>query len=214
MVAGSDTTSIELSAVMVYLLKTPFCMNILKEKTRETFSNVEEIVSGFQLNNIVYLKACIDEAMRLAPAVPGAMPREIMDGGTVVDGIFLPAGVECGTPCYSIHRNAAYYPQPDAFVPERWIEGAQWPGSKMTTTAETLNLARSAYCPFSIGPRGCIGKGIALMELKLTIARMLFLYDFEIAGKTGEDEEGHFAMVDHFTSQKEGPVVTVTKRIL
>jgi cytochrome P450 len=212
MVAGSDTTSTELSAVIFYLLKEPRCMAIVKNQVRAAFTNVEEIVSGPRLNDLIYLKASIDEAMRLAPAVPGAMPREVMEGGAVVDGIFLPGGVDCGTPCYSVQRHEKYYPQPGSFIPERWIDSAAWPSGTTVTTPEMLDKARSAFCPFSIGPRGCIGKSMALMELKLTIARTLFLYDLEKVGQRGEDENGHFAMVDHFTSQKEGPLVNVTKR--
>jgi hypothetical protein len=77
-----------------------------------------------------------------------------------------------------------------------------------------LSLARKAFCPFSIGPRGCIGKSMALMEMRLTLARLLYLFEFEdVRDGVGEDEGGDLGMVDHFTSQKTGPNVRVRRRV-
>ena len=214
MIAGSDTTSTGLASTIFYLVRNPRAMAELQREIRSNYADVEEIVSGSKLNNLVYLKACIDEALRLAPAVPGAMPREVLPGGIMADGVFLPGGTDCGTPCYAIHRHPDYYREPLAFVPERWIEGAmcQTDSKIWVATQDDIEIARKAYCPFSIGPRGCIGKGMALMEMRLTLARMLFLFDIEFADSTGEDKDGHLSMVDHFTSQKTGPNVVFKKR--
>lgn len=216
MIAGSDTTSTGLCSTVFYLVRNPRAMAALTKEIRENFTDVEEIVSGTKLNNLTYLKACIDEAMRLAPAVPGAMPREIMPGGAEVDGLYLPGGTDCGTPCYAIHRHPDYYREPEAYVPERWIEGAtcQTADKLWVSTKDDVDIARRAFCPFSIGPRGCIGKSMALMEMRLTLARMFFLFDVELADTIGQDEKGHLHMVDHFTSQKSGPNVVIKKRAM
>ncbi|KAE8147306.1 cytochrome P450 [Aspergillus avenaceus] len=215
MIAGSDTTSTTLAATIFYLVRTPRAMATLKKEVRDAFSSVEEITTGAKLNDLVYLKACIDEALRLAPAVPGAIPREVMEGGAVVDGAYLPAGTDCGTPTYSIHRQPQYYRQPETFVPERWIEGAtcQTASDAWQTRKEDIEIARKAFCPFSIGPRGCIGKGMAFMEMRLTVARLMFLFDMELADRKGEDEKGQLALVDHFTSAKQGPNVVIKQAL-
>ena len=224
MIAGSDTTSTGLAATIFYLLRNASALEKVTREIREQFADVEEIVSGAKLNELSYLKCCIDEAMRLAPAVPGALPREVTEGFEI-DGVYLPEGTEVGTPCYSIHRHPSYFPQPNSFIPERWIEGSTIPPfpslsktpARLETwqvTREDVELARKAYCPFSIGPRGCIGKSMALMEMRLTLARLLFLFDFEGVGDgVGVDEGGDLAMVDHFTSQKTGPNVCVRRRV-
>ncbi|BCR85958.1 cytochrome P450 [Aspergillus chevalieri] len=214
MIAGSDTTATTLAGTIFYLVRNPHAMARLKQEVRESFDSVEEIISGPRLNELVYLKACMDEAMRLSPAAPGALPREVMDGGVVVDGIFLPEGTNCGTPIYSIHRQAQYYREPESYVPERWIEGetCQTGTASWKTSKEQVELSRRALCPFSIGPRGCIAKSMAFMEMRLTIARMVFSFDMELADRFGEDEGGHLALVDHFTSSKEGPNVRVWRR--
>lgn len=217
MIAGTDTTSTGLASTMFYLVRNPHALETLKQEIRSNFNDVEEIVSGTHLNGLGYLKACIDEAMRLAPAVPGAMPREVIAGGANVDGLHLPEGTNCGTPCYSIHRQAEYYPEPDSYLPERWIEGSicQSGIKKWEVSKDGVDVARKAFCPFSIGPRGCVGKGMALMEMRLTLARMMFLFDVENAEDGfGEDEKGDLALVDHFTSQKKGPNVVIKKRVV
>ncbi|KAF4627698.1 hypothetical protein G7Y89_g10455 [Cudoniella acicularis] len=216
MIAGSDTTSTSLAATIFYLVRNPTAMQRLRKEIEGAFGDVEEIVSGQTLNGLEYLKACVDEAMRLAPAVPGAMPREVTAGGATVDGVFLPAGSNCGTPCFSIHRHPDYYRQSLKYIPERWLEGetCRVGGEEWVSSKESVEVGRKAFCPFSVGPRGCIGKGMALMEMRITLARMVFLFDMDSADATGEDEEGNLAMVDHFTSQKTGPNVRFRKRIL
>lgn len=213
MIAGSDTTSTTLAATLFYLVRSPAAMAKLCAEVRGAFNEVEEIMSGTRLNELVYLKACIDEALRLAPAVPGAPPREVMEGGAMVDGVFLPAGTDCGTPVYSIHRQEQYYREAEKYIPERWIEGATCNSSAASwqTTKEDIETARRAFCPFSIGPRGCIGKSMAFMEMRLTLARLFFLFDMSLADRRGEDAGGHLALVDHFTSAKDGPNVEFQK---
>lgn len=218
MIAGSDTTSTELTATIFYLVRNRAALEKVTREVREHFSDVEEIVSGAKLNELSYLKCCIDEAMRLAPAVPGALPRTVTQGGAEVDGVFLPEGTEVGTPCYSIQRHPSYFPSPNTFIPERWIEDSaiplpSEPVVEWRVTKEEVELARKAFCPFSIGPRGCIGKSMALMEMRLTLARLLFLFEFEhVRDGVGEDGGGDLKTVDHFTSQKTGPNVRVRRR--
>lgn len=94
MIAGSDTTSTALSAAMYYLARNPVKLEILQKEIRGAFNGVGEISGGKQLADCNYLKACADEAMRLAPPVPGLLPREVTaPEGIVVDGVFLPQGV-------------------------------------------------------------------------------------------------------------------------
>ena len=70
------------------------------------------------------------------------------------DGEWIPEDTVVGVPHYAIHHNAQYFPQPFDYKPERWTAG-----SDPTVTTESVNTAQSAFCPFSVGPRGCIGKG-------------------------------------------------------
>lgn len=153
-IAGSDTTSTALAAAIFYLVHNPKALEKLVQEVRAAFSDVEEIRSGPTLSKLHYLRACLDEAMRLSPSVGGVLPRQVLPGGIEVDGQQLPEGTVVGVPHYAIHHNPEYYPQPFEYRPERWIAEAE-----PNVTAESVALGQSAFCPFSVGPRGCIGKG-------------------------------------------------------
>lgn len=216
-IAGSDTTSTAMAATLFYLVRNPSALAQVTAEIRKQFTTVEDIHQGPQLNSCTYLRACIDEAMRLSPSVGGLLPREVLPGGITIDGENIPSGMVVGTPHYTIHHNAAYYPDPFAYIPERWFTGGR-------VSEHDVAVAQSAFCPFSIGPRGCIGKGLAYIEMAMTLARVLFLYDLRQAqgmvdpgeGKAGAEWGRHrsteFQLVDTFTSLKDGPMVEFRKR--
>ncbi|KAH8805807.1 cytochrome P450 [Xylogone sp. PMI_703] len=217
-IAGSDTTSTALAGTIFYLTHYPEKQQKLSQEILSTFHDVEEIVTGATLTGCTYLRAVIDESMRLSPPVGALLPREVLPGGIDIDGIHVPAGYVVGTPHYTIHHNPDYYPDPFTFKPERWI-----PDSEPTVTRESVDLAQSAFCPFSIGSRGCIGKGLAYAELTETLARVIFLYEMrKAAGMTtgeghpdlewGRQRPNEFQLRDSFTSMMDGPYVEFRRR--
>ncbi|KAK5447984.1 hypothetical protein LTS15_009483 [Exophiala xenobiotica] len=198
MVAGSDTTSTALAATTHYMVKNPQCLKEATKEVRETFKQMSEIVHGPMLSNCTYLKSCIDEGLRLCPPVPGLLPRQITRDGTTIDGESLPSGTIVGVPCFAIHRDETYYPSPNEFRPSRWTGGSE----------SQRELAKSAYAPFSVGPRGCIGKSLALMESRIAMARILWQYDL----KATEQLRESYDIEDHFTAQKTGPNIEFVSR--
>ncbi|CCX31761.1 cytochrome P450 [Pyronema domesticum] len=210
MIAGSDTTATALSSTLYYLSRNPSALDKLRHEIRSTFNSPDEIVTGKDLADCHYLKACVDEGMRMAPPVSGLLPREAL-ASFEVDGHVVPEGTVVGVPIYTIHHNPDYYPEPYQYRPERWLDDDQ----------EQIEKAQSAFNPFSIGARGCIGKSVAYMELRLSIAKLV--WEFEIRHKATEgkaelwDEgfavmEGEYRLLDHFTCKKEGPVIEFTRR--
>ena len=213
-----------MAATLFYLVRNPSALARAAAEVREAFSDVEEIRQGATLTGCTYLRACIDEAMRMSPSVGGLLPREVQAGGMTICDEFIPEGTVVGTPHYTIHHNEEYYPEPFRYVPERWFAGEVNPLTGRETTKEEVATAQGAFCPFSIGPRGCIGKGLAYAEMTVTLARVLFLYDMRKAqgvvdpGEGREDLEwgrqrkGEFQLVDIFTSMKDGPLIEFRKR--
>ncbi|KAI1344338.1 isotrichodermin C-15 hydroxylase [Xylariaceae sp. FL0016] len=226
-IAGSDTTSTAMAATIFYIVRNPNALQRATQEVRSNFHDVEEIVQGPILNSCHYLRACIDEAMRMSPSVGGIAPREVLPGGITIDGNFIPEGCVVGTPHYTIHHNDAYYPQPFSYIPERWLAGSE--SSKGVSNAPTVSeqdvaLAQSAFCPFSVGPRGCIGKGLAYVEMMTTLARVLFLYDMRKSAvfdpaegradlEWGRQRTDEYQLVDTFTSSKDGPMVDFRRRL-
>ncbi|TVY82613.1 Cytochrome P450 monooxygenase apf7 [Lachnellula suecica] len=217
-IAGSDTTSTALASAFFYLTHNPRTLQKLTAEVRSTFSEVEEIVSGPVLNSCTYLRAVIDEGMRLSPPVGGVLPREVLAGGIDIDGVHVPEGIVVGTPHYALHHHPAYFPAPFTFRPERWVAE-----SSGDVTKDSVALAQSAFCPFSVGPRGCIGKGLAYAELMESLARVVFMYDMKLAdgmsvgegsldAEWGRQRKEEYQLKDSFTSLKDGPYVQFRDR--
>ncbi|TEA13258.1 Cytochrome P450 monooxygenase apf8 [Colletotrichum sidae] len=204
-VAGSDTSSTTLAATMFYLSGNEKAYTRVCEQIRSTFKNVDEIRLGPKLSSCFYLRACIDEALRMSPPVGGALWREVRQGGMTIDSLWVPEGIDVGTGIYSLHHHASYFESPYEYRPERWIVG------EGGSTQESVELARSSFFPFSSGPRSCVGKGFAYHEITLTLARVLFKFDFKrlaedqmaSGGSTGNPDE--YQTWDHVTAGKVGP---------
>ena len=173
---------------------------------------------GASLASCTYLRACIDESLRMSPPVGSSLWREVRHGGTTVDSLDIPAGCEVGVPIYSIHHDGRYFTDPLVYKPERWLVD--------DGSGQSIERARSVFNPFSIGMRSCLGKGLAQTEMMLTIATILFLGDFKFAqgdigqvgrGKLGasdgRDRVNEYQLYDHVTSQKHGPFLQFARRV-
>jgi len=155
----------------------------------------------------------------MSPSVGSALYREVDTGGATVDGHHIPAGCDVGTAIYSIHHNPEYFPYPFKYYPERWIVGPD------ASTKEAVERAHNAYTVFSLGARGCIGKGLAMMEMMSVLATILYRFDLKIPdGPLGHLGEGHPAaefgrhredelqLNDQVTAAKSGPVLQFRPR--
>ena len=141
------------------------------------------------------------------------MAREVLTGGMEVDGHIFPKGVEIGTPHYAIHHEAVYYPEPFLYKPERWLADEGYDVAK----------AQSAFCAFSIGPRGCVGKTMAYQELMTVLGRVLWEFDIRLDSRS-RLSEGHkkwkgcrdradeYQLFDTFSSKSVGPLVQFRPR--
>ena len=91
-IAGSETSSTALSGLVNFLLIRPECLAKLVEEIRDAFEAESEITAA-SINQLSYLKAAFHETIRIYPSVPDGLRRLVPDGGNIVCGEFLPAGV-------------------------------------------------------------------------------------------------------------------------
>ncbi|KAI0967187.1 cytochrome P450 [Xylaria arbuscula] len=218
--AGGDTTAAGISALLFYLGRHPECYHKLEQEILSNFSNSSDIHGGPHLSSCQYLRACIDEALRLSPPVNGTLWRELAadDDGSkpfVVDGHIIPKGVQVGVNIYTLHHNPEYFPDPYAFKPERWLSGDEAENRRM----------KDAFAPFQIGYRGCAGKPMAYLEASLVIAKLFWYFNFEsapgeagqlgggnVGDQTGRHRPDEFQMYDVFASAHNGPMLVFTPR--
>jgi len=108
-----------------------------------------------------YLSNVVDETLRLWGPLNTGTPRTSL--GRTIGGDYFPAGVGISNNSYATARDPNVFPNPSEYEPDRWNN----------TSAEMRLMAR----PFSIGPRNCIGRHLALMEVYVTVARVFQLFD-------------------------------------
>lgn len=214
-IAGSDTTSIIISALFFYLARKPEIQKRLAEEILSTFASSSDIGSGEALHSCKYLHAVIQEALRMTPPVSAEPSREVLDGGTTVDGHFFPGGVNVSTGLYCLSYNQDIFPQPFEFRPERWMVEH--------SSVEGVALAESGFCAFSHGSRGCPGKNLAWLEMELVMAKLIFNFEIKpdatneigggcVDGKVGRQTVDQYQTYDAFVSLRDGPMVHFKRR--
>lgn len=217
-IAGADTTSIALCSTFFYLSRNAQAYNKVVREIRDTFTSVEEIEGGPKLSSCQYLRACVDEAMRMTPAGPSELIREVLPGGIEVDGKYIPEGTMVGIPHWATLRSEKIYGDPSTYRPERWIVDEAG-----GVTKEDVELAQSAFHPFSMGVGNCVGQKLAILELLITVGRTLYRLDVRPAPRTivGQDAtkfgwgmtcEDTFQVKDAYISIKDGPMLQFKKR--
>ncbi|KAF1983382.1 isotrichodermin C-15 hydroxylase [Aulographum hederae CBS 113979] len=175
MIAGSETTATSLSGCTYLLLKNPKVMKRLQEEVRRKFEN-DEAITLLGVDQLRYLNAVIEEALRLYPPVPIALSRRTPPEGAVICGHFVAGETRVGIPQNAAFHSALNFAQPDSFIPERWLN----------EDASFANDKKAVCQPFSVGPRNCVGRNLAYSELKLVLARLIFNFDLELVDE-GED---------------------------
>ena len=215
--AGSDTTAITLSSFFFYIVRNPRLYGKLVKEIRSTFNSADEIVSGPKLSSCKYLRACIDETLRISPVVASGLYRTVLPGGQTINGEFYPAGVTVSTSGWSCGRSDEYG-DPNVYRPERWIVDEE-----AGVTAEDVTRNFTYMRPFSSGWSSCVGQNLAILELSLTIARTLFRLDVRAApGSTlgegnpslgwGRRNRNEFQVSDAFIGIRDGPMIQFKTR--
>jgi cytochrome P450 len=74
---------------------------------------------------------------------------------------------------FTLNRDPYLFHSATSFIPERWLQEASDPASPY------FNDQRDALQPFSVGPRACMGKHLAMAEMQLILSKLLWTYDFE-----------------------------------
>ncbi len=156
--AGHETTACLLSWTWYVLAGRDDVVRRLLDEIR-TQDALADCSPARLVERLPYLQSVLKEVLRLYPPAYAFGRRALRD--TAVGEHRVPAGTTVLMSPWAMHRDPTYFPDPEAFIPERWDDGL------------ASHLPRFAYFPFSSGPRRCVGSSYATMEATIAIATLL-----------------------------------------
>lgn len=168
--AGFGTTASALTSALVALTRHPDALDRIRRELAPI--DTAAIASGEVRARAPYLLSAIHEVLRLYPPI-WWVDREATTAGEI-GGVAYEAGDHFVLSSLALHRDPACWDEPDAFRPERFLDG--------------LPTGRArAYIPFGFGPRYCAGADFAVQELSTALARILPALDFELPPGSNPD---------------------------
>ena len=155
-VAGHETTASALNWTWYLLALHPQVESQLHAEIAA--APPAEAASLAQMEALPYTQQVVSEALRLYP--PGWLLSRRAIGADVLAGFEIPAGTDVLLSPYLLHRHPRFWPDPEAFKPERFA------------SANEAARPRFAYMPFAAGPRHCIGETFALYEMLMHLYKV------------------------------------------
>ena len=128
------------------------------------------MVPWHSIKVLPYLRACVDEALRLAPPVATDLMRVTPPEGHTVDGTRVPGNTNVSISVYSARRDPSVFPNPETFLPERWL----------VKGTDHMKDMLAAYIPFSAGSGGCIGRNVSSLLMLVSVATLVHNYDYTL----------------------------------
>ncbi|KAH8925689.1 cytochrome P450 [Atractiella rhizophila] len=195
--AGTDTTLSTMTFLFYYLLREPHYYQKLQSDVDIVYGSAGDFqtLNADQLGTCLYLEACINEALRLQPPLRLGSSRSIPAGGWMVNGHFVSAGTVVSSPVWTLHRDVRIWGQDaDLFRPERWLEP---------------KVPKHAWFPFSEGRANCIGKALAMMEMKKVVSVLVRNFDMKLDDRSRSFDD---VVIEHVISNPGSLFVKIEKR--
>ncbi|CAK7226459.1 hypothetical protein SBRCBS47491_006239 [Sporothrix bragantina] len=179
LIAGSDTTSNSSCALLYHVIRTPGVLAKLRAEIDAAVPAELDVPTYESIKELPYLQAVLNETLRHHSTSGIGLPRQVPPGAPPLEilGYSFPAGTVLSVPTFSIHHSTEIW-GPDAmeFNPDRW--------DNLTPRQ------KNAFIPFSYGPRSCVGRNVAEMEMKLIIATWVRRYNVKLLQDVMETREG------------------------
>ncbi|HEY8989204.1 MAG TPA: cytochrome P450 [Candidatus Limnocylindrales bacterium] len=165
LMAGHETTALALTWAFTLLDRNPEARGRLEAELAAVLGGrpaaPEEVAA------LPFTQAVVNETLRLYP--PAYITGREAVRATVIGGVPIPRRHILLISIYATHRDPRFFPEPDAFRPERWLDGLE------------KRLPRGAFMPFGMGSRKCIGSSFAMMEATLLLATIARRWRFDLA---------------------------------
>ena len=161
-----------------------FLMSFRIVQEIEAVLGCRQFVEHVDLGNLQFLGQTLKESLRLHPPVSGTTRITTKDEN--IGGYPFPRGTIVKISIFIMHRHSEAWQEPEKFDPDRFSP---------------------AFCPFSLGPRTCIGQTFAQIEARVFMARLL--QEFELSLCAGQDEMQH---EERLTLRPKGGVLCTLRR--
>nr|UOU03258.1 cytochrome P450 3049A1 [Brachionus rubens] len=195
-IAGQETTANSLAFAILELGRNPDALAKLREEVDRVIGSKTEITYE-DLGELEYTNCVFKETLRKWPPAPEFSRKTYQE--IELEGIKIPENTWIMLSPYVMGRNPEYFPEPDKFIPERFLKDSEF-SKKNTINSYT-------YFPFSLGPRNCIGQNFAKIEAKMCLAKFVQNFDFKL------DETQSYAGKELLTLRpKDGCRVYLTQR--
>lgn len=168
--AGHETTANLLTWTLYLLARNPEVLDRLRRELE--LLPRDRIPTAEDLQQLVYTKAVLNESMRYYPPAAVLMRRIAKD--TELDGYRLKQGRLAIFSIYNIHHHPDFWPQPEQFDPERFMDN---------------DSRRFVFMPFGTGERICIGSHFAMMESQILLGMILRHFDVQLQGSEAAEVE-------------------------
>lgn len=167
LLAARDTTASLLSSCFYELARESArkseIWKMLKEEVERLGSGIDGLLTLDQVREMKYLRALLNETLRLHPPV-WANTRHAFEDDVLPSGVFVPAGTDCRFFIREFQRNPEVWGKDaEEFDPDRWIDSR-----KALQVKDPFS-----FQPFSAGPRICLGQQFALTEASIMMIRIV-----------------------------------------
>ncbi|KAJ3408404.1 hypothetical protein HDV05_005032 [Chytridiales sp. JEL 0842] len=170
--AGGETTANAIVFILFELARNSECLARARQEIDAILGRAINEVGGpveatwEDIQKLPYLDSVIKESLRLHPPFTNLSGR-VVDAkeGIYICGHHIQQGTMIIPNVLMVHTSPKYWPNPQVFDPERWTNFTPAPGT---------------YIPFGDGPHKCVAFKLALLESKVTVARLIHRYNFKL----------------------------------
>ncbi|KAJ1690204.1 hypothetical protein LUZ63_014359 [Rhynchospora breviuscula] len=168
--AGTETSSNTIEWAMSLLLNNPHVLAKAQHEI-DTVVGRDRLLEESDVPSLPYLRAIINETLRLHPAAPLNLPHESA-ADSIIGGYKIPKGTTIFINIHAIHKDPSIWKDPTEFKPERFENGK----------VEGLWLL-----PFGMGRRKCPGEGLAIKMIALALGTWIQCFEWERIGANEVD---------------------------
>ncbi|KAL1538029.1 salviol synthase-like [Salvia divinorum] len=176
LLAGTDTSATTLEWAMSELIRNPSKLIKAQQEVRKVFDNERSYIDEDKFHDLKYLKLIIKETLRLHSPAPLLIPK-FSSQRCEINGYEIPAKTRVLVNVWALGRDPEYWNDPEKFIPERFEE-----------SSIDFNGSNLEYIPFGAGRRICPGMLFGLANVELSLAMLLYHFDWEMPnGMKGEE---------------------------